>query len=321
MTKAVGLEGEAPIRASVLVSSCAAPLRTCVPHSSSPPSTLRRAPMEADTVEWPPVLLRLIFCTLPVDARLRCGAVCSTWCAALDDATLWTALDLSSGAGLSRLPTFALLRAAVARAGAALTRLDISGGALVEGRAAVEGLCAVLATATSLRHLRVYAGDADVDWSFMLPLASVRLLAAALTALTTLECDCLANCSLSPDSQPLLRAMLRKETPFGALSPRGLAISDLNDNSTRAIAADVTAHASLRCVAFVDGQRAQKYCLDTLEALVDAALSLRLERFAVDLHLSAAAWEAPVARLVAGGALEALELHRVIRARDCEPSA
>jgi hypothetical protein len=53
--------------------------------------------------------------------------VCTGWCALLAERSLWTRLDLSHTSGVTHEVTPALLRAAAAKAGGALTALDVSG--------------------------------------------------------------------------------------------------------------------------------------------------------------------------------------------------
>ena len=100
----------------------------------------------------PPLLARLIFLALPVDARGRACCVCRAWRDALADPSLWTRLDLSGSCGVAReeFDWRPLLRGAAARARGLLYRLDLS-----KDYCPTEILLPLLAAnAGSLRELR-----------------------------------------------------------------------------------------------------------------------------------------------------------------------
>ena len=109
----------------------------------------------ADTVlsPLPRCFVRAVFLLLPVDTRLRCGEVSRAWRALLVDTTLWSCLDLSISAGLSRFST-ALFRTAVSKAGGQLRVLDVSGRNT--STLPIDTLRDALASnATTLKELRV----------------------------------------------------------------------------------------------------------------------------------------------------------------------
>jgi len=82
-------------------------------------------------------LVKLLLRLLPLDTRLRAREVRRGWCALLEDAELWTHVDLSASCGVNlrfldphrgdwRL-LLALLRAACVRAKGGLLSVDLSG--------------------------------------------------------------------------------------------------------------------------------------------------------------------------------------------------
>ena len=78
-------------------------------------------------------LVKLILRLLPFDTRLRAREVSRGWCALLEDASLWTRVDLSASCSVNPCfltledHTLALLRAACVRAKGSLESLDLSG--------------------------------------------------------------------------------------------------------------------------------------------------------------------------------------------------
>jgi hypothetical protein len=71
-------------------------------------------------------LLARVLARVPVDTRLRCCEVSAGWNDFLaSELSLWTALDLSDTSGVTHKVTNALLRAAAAKAGGALTALNV----------------------------------------------------------------------------------------------------------------------------------------------------------------------------------------------------
>ena len=77
-----------------------------------------------------------VFAQLPADQRLRCAEVCRGWRATVAIPELWRRLDLSPASGVAQPATAALLHAAGARAGGALTMLDVSCTGIYEWRSA-----------------------------------------------------------------------------------------------------------------------------------------------------------------------------------------
>ena len=76
--------------------------------------------------EAPRDILRLIFASLPVDARLRCKEVCKSWRWIAKDPLLWQEVDLSDKSGVA-VRSAALLLAVGATAAGRMRTLDVSG--------------------------------------------------------------------------------------------------------------------------------------------------------------------------------------------------
>jgi hypothetical protein len=164
----------------------------------------------------PPALAHKIFAALPADTRLRCAEVCTAWCAAVAERSLWTRLDLSETSGVThrRGVTPALLRAAAAKARGALTALDVSG---VWEQLYVNGvLRGVLgANAATLRELRCLRGRERVRVS----VPDLEALLSAAPQLRVCEADVMLN------GVEEARRVLRNEGVFGPLrsTPRAFA--------------------------------------------------------------------------------------------------
>ena len=97
-----------------------------------PPRRSARVATAAEQRAWAfpqlPLLLAMhIFSLLPADQRLRAAEVSRGWRATVALPALWRRLDLSRTSGVVHRDLAALLDAAVARAGSALTALDVSG--------------------------------------------------------------------------------------------------------------------------------------------------------------------------------------------------
>ena len=102
-----------------------------------------------------------VFAQLPADQRLRCAEVSRAWRATVALPELWRRLDLSPASGVAQPPTPALLHAAVARAGSALTMLDVSCRELY-----AEAVCVALRAAGAVTELRTggsFWSAADVE--------------------------------------------------------------------------------------------------------------------------------------------------------------
>ena len=99
-------------------------------------------------------LVLRIFSLLPVDQRLRCAEVSRAWRATVALPALWRRVDLSrNNSGVEHF-TPALLRAVVARAGGALTALDVT-----DADFGAADLTAALHAASQLVEVRL--GDPD----------------------------------------------------------------------------------------------------------------------------------------------------------------
>ena len=187
-----------------------------------------------------------IFLQLPADARLRCAEVCRGWRATVARPELWRRLDLSPASGVAQPVSPTLLHAAVARAGAALTALDVSDvdfdvrdlrAALRQGARAVEKLrttsvlkvrdaTALLAAAPRLRELHANMECESVDVLRLLarhaPFGPLRLRELFLigdapdVALSPAVTQALADASLQPKLKDLTLLQMDLRGP-GAL--------------------------------------------------------------------------------------------------------
>jgi hypothetical protein len=179
----------------------------------------------------PPALALRVFAAVPADTRLRCAEVCTGWCALLAERSLWTRLDLSDTSGVTHWKSPALLRAAAAKAGGALTALDVSGmfyaGALRE---------TVAANAGALRELRC----CRLQWIYK----SLHYLETLLSAAPQLRV-CEADVDIADAAKG--RRALRNEGVFGPLRVQTAAWLSVDGGAATLVSlfADVAAHASL----------------------------------------------------------------------------
>jgi hypothetical protein len=243
----------------------------------------------------PPALALKIFAALPADTRLRCAEVCTAWCAAVAERSLWTRLDLSRDSGVTHEVTPALLRAAAAKAGGALTALDVSGvwHLLTEN----DVLRAVLAAnAATLRELRCLGGR-EPGW-MRVPDLEALLSAAPQLSVCKADVWCI-------DAAEARRA-LRNEGVFVPLRMRIASVHLFRADEATVVPlfADVAAHASLAEL-HVGG--ASFYVPAMLDAFIDAALSLPLLH-TVEIMLSflSPASALALARLLGSGTLTEL---------------
>jgi hypothetical protein len=254
----------------------------------------------------PPALVLHIFSLLPVDTRLRCAEVCRAWRAAADEPALWTALDLSSDAGLAQTATNALLRAAVARARGTLRSLSVS--ELVGGDEHVIYLRpethlnfpalleAITANGGALRTLRVSGCTG-------LGVDEAAALLQAAPALSTLRAHVACY-----DPEEVTR-VLRGVPPFERLVverldafPMGVAV----DVDVIAFAADIAAaNAALTALSI-----SHVWLLEpaALRAVVDAAIARRLTSLSLCENALTSESVPELARLLADGALTELTL-------------
>jgi hypothetical protein len=248
----------------------------------------------------PTALALSIFALVPPAERLACASVCRAWRATLDDAAAWLHLDLdvrcddnadydgSATASLSAVPQLALLRRAAARAAGGLRTLRLACG----GDAGDALRAVVAANAASLRQVSLFSRWAEHGHTAC---ALEALLAAS--PLRLLEADVLC----ARGSQAV--SVLRNEAPFGPLRIRSLVVYC---RSVSALAPALAAHASLRSVSLTGASLATPADALPLDAIVDAALSLRLPRLALRDCALAPCGAPALARLLAGGALTEL---------------
>jgi hypothetical protein len=239
----------------------------------------------------PHALFLRVLAALPADARARAATVCRAWRDALRGREAWTRLDLSMSSGVpERTRTGNFLREAAARALGGLTHLDLTGLTFNEGN-----ICEVLAAnAATLRTLRI------LNEERLYTARSVRLLLAAAHSLAVLH----ANVSCHP---PEALGLLRCEAPYEKLRMQQLCLIGTaaagRTPETLAVFSQLSSHA------WLTGLQLAGYTLqrDIMDAAADAALQARLRKFALHAcHLSPDACVAPLARLLAGGALREL---------------
>jgi hypothetical protein len=243
----------------------------------------------------PPALALKIFAALPADTRLRCAEVCTAWCAAVAERSLWTRLDLSETSGVTHEVTPALLRAAAAKARGALAALDVSGVWLPLYDDGV--LRAVLsANAATLRELRCLQGREQGK----VAVPELEALLSAAPQLRVCEADVVLN------GVDEARRALRNECVFGLLRMHAAFISLARTAAHAPLFADMATHASLAVLLLYQASFDVPAVLD---AFVDAALSLPLLRTVTlqQCHLSPAS--APsLARLLGSRTLTALTI-------------
>jgi hypothetical protein len=291
------------------------------------------APARDPFAALPHALALALFALLPVDQRLRCAEVCRGWRALLSDASLWLLLDLSAASGVTRASD-ALLRTAAARAAGGVQALDLTGcsdisvdavrvvaaknsSALVELRMSahedmrnVHGQQWPLTLSTQQfeqllqapPQLRVLEWDAT--WAdsgaAAAAAAAVPPAAGAAPQLRVLESD--ATCAGADEA----RRLLRNEAPFGPLRVRKLVVSLLADaDAVRSFIEDAAAHECLTGVKLVGAPLNVPAALD---AMVDAALHLRLTYVEFDECGLTPASAPALARVLGGGALRTLSL-------------
>ncbi len=264
----------------------------------------------------PAEVLLLIFSRLPVDGRLCAAGVCRAWRAASRDASLYATVDLTPRtSGLARPACDGLLRCVSARAVGALTSLDVRGCEALTYRALLAVVRAHSSTLATLRagQLLIGAAPGGNAAHFAAPIDAFRLealLRGGAPALTRLDASALA--STVAEASRLLEAV---EAPLAPLRVHTLhfvvdaPVAD-DDACTRFFAALVRAapldalHTPVRTL-LRGTVRA--------EAFVDAALAARLRSLTVDHDEHTRVAELllpPLARLLRGGTLTALALHR-----------
>jgi hypothetical protein len=264
------------------------------------------APLQvaAPVTALPLSLLHMIWLALPPDARARCAAVCRAWRAGLDDARLWTRLDLSEASRLVCFVDDEALAAAAAKARGSLTALDVSGRFAVSADTL---LAVVRANAGALRDLR----EVDVEREpthFAVPdeARSVEALLRAAPHLRELHTDAGA----SYRTCDAVRAMLRNEPPYGPLRLHDVEVAaDVETpppaDDVEALAAEIAAHASLTSLKLLELH------IERPAVFADAALSLRLSKLALISCNVPHGLLPALARVLAGGALRVLTVERL----------
>jgi hypothetical protein len=243
----------------------------------------------------PHALVLLIFSLLPVDQRLRCLEVCKGWFATFNERSLWSRLDMSVTAGLARPATEALLRAASARAGGQLQALHLTDCVAMTHEAI---LAVARANADTLTELRMEGGCGD---HFELSVTSVGQVEAVLAAAPRLR---LLAADVRCNDAAVAHRLLRNEGVFALLRVRKLSVDNVDDEAgVLALAADMATHTCLTEVRLHD---APLRTLGVLDAVVDAALALRLSSLTLFCCNVTPASAPSLARLIGGGALTEL---------------
>jgi hypothetical protein len=259
----------------------------------------------------PLALAQRIFVSLPVDCRGRASCVCRAWRDTLAEPALWTRLEWSDDD--SELDAdLALLQGAAARAQGLLTHLDVSRHSYCQYGTPQALLAVVAANAGSLRELRVGgAHTSQVSQAGGPPYGfnscTLEALLGAAPLLQVLEA---AAVSCEWDEAPAL--MRADEPPWAPLRLRALSVRVVNYGYVgiervapfAAALADATLQPTLSRVSL---ERADTQRPEVLDALVDAALARRLPALCLR-HCTRPA-PAPLARLLAGGALTCLTWH------------
>ncbi len=248
----------------------------------------RRNPTEA----LPPALVRDILLRLPADQRARAACVSRSWRTAMADPALWLRLDLSFASGVTCRVDGAALRAAAARARGGLVTLNVSDRTILW--AATRAV--VAENDASLRQVRL-PGVGNLT-----TLAQLEALLAAAPALQMLEAD--VRCGFAA-----ARRLLRNEPPYVPLLLRCLVVSlDVERSDFLALAADLRAHPSLIVLHIHSNDQ---LLLREVDALVDAALALRLTSLQLYTARLPPGIGPALARLLSSTALTRLHLYNM----------
>jgi hypothetical protein len=268
-----------------------------------PPPADETAPPVTTIASLPCALLARVLARVPVDTRLRCCEVSAGWNDFLaTERSLWTALDLTYSSGVTHKVTNALLRASAAKAGGALTALDVS-DCYGTGLSYDALLAVVSANADSLLEMRLPT-----------TFGKTEALLRAAPRLRLLDAD--VHC----DADDATR-MLRNEGVFKPLRIRELHVETRTaDAALHAFTAALAVHAwplpSLRL------DRAELSPPAVLDALVDAALANRLAGVSFwSCGLSPETSVPSLARLLGGSALTSLEIYNRVGAPHWLPDA
>ena len=266
----------------------------------------RRSSSEATAAEprafafpqLPLALVLHIFLLLPADVRLRCAEVSRGWRATVALPALWRRLDLSDTSGVARV-TPALLHAAVARAGGALTVLDLSVGATY---ILSRDLCAALRVASAVQEVHLTRQAVSVN-------EATALLAAA-PQLRELH----ANIDCNTLSEAVAVGLLAGHPPFASLRLHAFTLCGYDAEAGRAplpsavalALADARLQPNLADLQLINVNLRTALGVD---AVADAIVARRrlTHLSLVDCDLPRAAAPA-LARTLRGGALAHLEL-------------
>ena len=263
-------------------------------------ATADEAPRDALTVlplALPLPLATRIWGSLPCDVRLRCREVCPAWRDALAESRAWSEVDLTATSGVVARITPALLRAAVARAGGRLERLFVTYDQELQAVLKAALLAVIAANMDTLRLLRIehrspcyYCTDV-----------------ALATLLRTAPRQCVVEADISVHIMNA-GALLCNSPPFEALRLRSLRVggSSMTVTGVAALAVQLAAHLSLRELVLV--LVPLRTCA-ALDALVDAALALRLTKLVLSSCDVGPASAVALPRLLRGEALGELTLY------------
>jgi hypothetical protein len=241
-----------------------------------------------------------IFSYVPADACARAALVCRAWRDLLAEPCFWTELDLSSTSDVVAQVTREMLLAAAARAGGQLERLHVTYATFLP-----EALQAVFAA--NMNTLRLLRLEQSANDRYARPQEAVL---RAAPPQCVVEADAF---EMYENVQP----MLRNQPPFQALRLRQLQLAGgvWRDGhapaQVAALAAELVAHPSLRAVRLWN---APLDSLAALEAVVDAALALRLTKLLLENCRVSPASAVALPRLLRGDALRELALDAVLDA-------
>ena len=239
----------------------------------------------------PLAVLQRIFSDVPVDVRLRCIEVSRAWRALLADTSFWTRLDASISSGCARF-TVQLFRAAVTKAGGQLRFLDLTGRDGLPLNP--ETVCNKVAeNATYLTELRVPGICFDE-----------QLLTAMVVPATRLTHF---SCQASIHSFNTSLAMLRNQPPFASVRLTRLFVRQWHETSGwPEFASALAGHTYLQQLELCHVHNLNSAV--AMEALVDAAISVRLSALTLMYCGCTPATVPALTRLVAHGSLHKLEI-------------
>jgi hypothetical protein len=247
----------------------------------------------------PHALALRVFSLLPVDARMRAREVSPGWRTTLNEVSLWMSLDVSATAGLARPATNILLRAAAARAGGHLDTLDVSDCCCLTNETV---LAVVGANSGTLRQLRMCGPVYDT-----LTVSHLESAAALLRAAPQLRIfDADMHCTTFAEAHQ----MLSNEGLFVPMRVRKLSLLMTHDetlDAVLALVARLTGHTSLTGLSLSNHELHISNA--ALDAVLDAALVMRITQLSYCRCSSSSASALALARLLGGGTLTELWLY------------